>query len=69
MWGYRDFTGRIVATNPSDMSGNTGWEPVPDDTVPEVAEEPMVAPEPTVNERLDQNEAALIEIAAMLGGR
>ena len=68
MWGYRDYTGRIIATNPNDMSGNTGWEEVPEDTVPEVVEEPAVAQEPTLAERQDQVEAALIELAAIVTG-
>ena len=86
MWGYRDFAGRIVATNPNDMTGNTGWEEVSEDTVPEVVEEPATVPEPTLEartaaletatqqhavtleERQDQVEAALIELAAIVTG-
>ena len=69
MWGYRDLEGRIVATNPNDMTGNTGWEEVPEDTVPEVVEEPAMVPaQPTLEERQDQVEAALIELAAIVTG-
>ena len=73
MWGYRDFTGRIVATNPNNMSGNTGWEEVPEDTVPEVLEEPAVALEPTLEERTaalktttQQQAATLDEVVTIL---
>lgn len=38
MWGYRDAHGRIVATSPNNMGGNSGWEEVPDETEPETAE-------------------------------
>ena len=74
MWGYRDFTGRIVATNPNDMTGNTGWEEVPEDTVPEVVEEPATVPEPTLEERTAALETAtqqqamtLDEVVTILG--
>ena len=66
MWGYRDFAGRIVATNPNDMTGNTGWEEVPEDTVPEVVEVPVVAPEPTLDARTAALEAATQQQAATL---
>jgi len=68
MWGYRDFTGRIVALNQNNMSGNTGWEEVPEDTVPEIVEESAMVPEPTIEQRHDQVEAALIELAAIVTG-
>lgn len=32
MWGYK-INGVIIATNPNNMSGNTGWEEVPDDAI------------------------------------
>ena len=66
MWGYRDLEGRIVATNPNDMAGNTGWEEVPEDTVPEVVEESVVAPVPTLEERTAALETATQQQAATL---
>jgi len=68
LWGYRDFTGRIVALNQNNMIGNTGWEEVPEDTVPEIVEESAMVPEPTIEQRHDQVEAALIELAAIVTG-
>lgn len=66
MWGYRDFMGRIIATNPNDMTGNTGWEEVPEDTVPEVVEEPTPVQEPTLEERTAALETATQQQAATL---
>lgn len=66
MWGYRDLEGRIVATNPNDMSGNTGWEEVPEDTVPAVVEGPAVAQEPTLEERTTALETATHQQAVTL---
>ena len=68
MWGYRDAQGRIVATNPGNMAGNTGWEEVPEGTAPEAGDEPEPAFETTLEERVLQAEAALIELAAMVAG-
>jgi len=67
MYGYRDDQGRIVATSPNDMSGNTGWEEVPEGTV---AQEPQeeTGEGATEGARLGQVEAALIELAGMIGG-
>lgn len=39
MFGYRNANGDIIAINPNDMSGCSGWERVPDNTVPVVQEE------------------------------
>ena len=66
MWGYRDLEGRIVATNPNDMSGNTGWEEVPEDTVPEIVDELAVAQDPTLEERTAALETATQQQAATL---
>jgi hypothetical protein len=33
MWGYKQ-DGVIVAVNPNNMSGNSGWEKVPGGTMP-----------------------------------
>ena len=66
LWGYRDFTGRIVALNQNNMIGNTGWEEVPEDTVPEVVEEPAVVLEPTLEGRTAALETATQQQAATL---
>lgn len=66
MWGYRDFAGRIIATNPNYMAGNTGWEEVPEDTVPEVVEEPATVPEPTLEMRTAALETATQQQAMTL---
>lgn len=38
MWGYF-IDGKCVGTNPNNMDGNSGWEKVPDNTVPVEIEE------------------------------
>ena len=60
MWGYI-MNGKCVATNPNDMSGNSGWEEVPDDTVPmEIEETPTESPVP-LEQRVEKLEASLTE--------
>jgi len=48
------------------MIGNTGWEEVPEDTVPEVVEEPAVVLEPTLEGRTAALETATQQQAATL---
>lgn len=60
MWGYF-IDGKCIATNPNDMSGNTGWEEVPEDTVPvEIEETPTDAPIP-LEQRVEKLETSLTE--------
>lgn len=66
LWGYKDAQGRVVATCPDNMTGNSGWEEVPEDTIPEVVEEPTVVPEPTIEERTAALETATQQQAATL---
>jgi hypothetical protein len=66
MWGYK-VNGVIVAVNPNDMSGNTGWEKVPDGTVPELPEEPQEEPAATLEQRVyavEETTETLTEIIA-----
>lgn len=95
-WVYLDNRGCIMAANPNDMTGNTGWQEIeaeinPDSSltdergaalyklaggeVVERSEEERKADwpddqptEPTTVERLDEIEAAMIELAGMIGG-
>ena len=66
MWGYK-LDGVIVAVNPNDMSGNSGWEEVPEGTVPvQQAEEPQERHK-TADERLDTLEPTVEEVVDVLG--
>jgi hypothetical protein len=66
MWGYRQ-DGIIVAVNPNDMSGNSGWEEVPDGTVPVEPEEEPQTPNKSADERLDTLEPTVDEVVDVLG--
>jgi hypothetical protein len=69
VWAYRDYSGRIIALNPNDMSGNTGWEEVPDDTVPDGGDPPGAEPEPTPQAQWRTDvENALVELAGLIAG-
>lgn len=60
MWGYF-IDGKCVATNPNDMSGNSGWEEVPDDTVPvEIEATPTDITIP-LEQRVEKLETSLTE--------
>ena len=66
MWGYKQ-NGVIVAVNPNDRSGNSGWEEVADGTVPvQKAEEPQEQHK-TADERLDSLEPTVEEVVDVLG--
>lgn len=65
--GGKNLTGVPVTITPDGKEPAEVAE-VPEDTMPKVVEEPTAVLEPTIEQRQDQVEAALIEIAAMLGG-
>ena len=96
-WVYLDDRDCIMAVNPNDMTGNTGWQQADDvgltvddqltddhgaalyklvkGKAVERSEEERKADwpddppaEPTTTERLDEIEAAMIELAGMIGG-
>lgn len=58
MWGYFE-NGKCIATNPNDMSGNTGWKKVPENTVPDRVEESAIEVVSTIDERLSAVEAVV----------
>jgi len=58
MWGYF-INGKCVATNPNDMSGNSGWEEVPSDTIPIQIEEPVAEAPVTLEQRVAAVEAVV----------
>ena len=60
MWGYF-INGKCVATNPNDMRGNSGWEEVPDDTVPFETEETPTDITIPLEERVEKLETSLTE--------
>lgn len=75
LWGYRDAHGRIVATSPENMEGNTGWEEVPDGTKPQQETEPQEGAQLSTEQQLDslrtQNADimdGLIEVADIVVG-
>jgi hypothetical protein len=66
MWGYKQ-DGVIVAVNPNDMSGNSGWEKVPDGTIPQAPEELREEPAATLEQRVyavEETTETLTEIIA-----
>lgn len=60
MWGYFE-NGKCIATNPNNMSGNTGWKEVPDDIVPTEQSEPTEKTV-TLEERTAALESAFLEL-------
>ncbi|NCC68715.1 MAG: hypothetical protein EOM14_11090 [Clostridia bacterium] len=75
MWGYRDAEGHIVATSQNDMSGNSGWEEVPDGTEPETTETEQGGTSRSDAQRMADLEAqnadimdGLIEVAGLVAG-
>lgn len=56
MWGYFE-NDKCIATNPNDMSGNTGWKEVPDDTIPVQTKEEPAPVVGTLEERVAAVEA------------
>lgn len=75
LWGYKDAHGRIVATCQNDMSGNTGWEEVNEDTKPEESAEAQGQPNLSTEQRIADLESqnadimdGLIEVANLAAG-
>jgi hypothetical protein len=58
MWGYFE-NGKCIATNPNNMKGNSGWEKVPDDTIPVEIEVPMTESPSTLEQRVAAVEAVV----------
>jgi len=58
MWGYF-IDGKCIATNPNSMDGNSGWEKVPVNTLPDQLEEPIAEAPATLEQRVAAVEAVV----------